>query len=48
MSVAEGYKVVLELVPDPLALAIRGKKWARTDVEEFERESEKEQEELHG
>ena len=41
MSVAEGYKVVLELVPDPLALAIRGKKWARTDVEEFERESEK-------
>ncbi len=48
MSVAEGYKVVLELVPDPLALAIRGKKSARTDAEGFERESEKEQEELHG
>ncbi len=48
MKVTEGNKVVLELVPDPLTLAIKSKKWARTTVEEFERDSEKEQEELYG
>ncbi len=48
MRVTEGSKVVLEFVPDPLTLAIKSKKWARTSVEDFERESEKEQEELYG
>ncbi len=48
MRVTEGSKVVLEFVPDPLTLAIKNKKWARTSVEDFERESEKEQEELYG
>jgi len=44
----EGTKLVLEFVPDPLSLALRVRKWARTTVEEFEAESEAEQGELHG
>jgi len=44
----EGNKLVLEFVPDPLSLALRVKKWAKTTVEEFEAESEAEQVELHG
>ena len=43
----EGNKLVLEFVPDPLSLALRVKKWAKTTVEEFEAESEAEQVELH-
>jgi len=42
----EGDKLVLEFIPDPLSLAARIKKWAKTTVEEFERESEGEQNEL--
>ena len=44
----EGDKLVLEFVPDPLSLALRAKKWAKTTVEEFEAESEAEQGELYG
>ncbi len=44
----EGNKLVLEFVPDPLSLALRTKKWAKTTVEEFEAESEAEQGELYG
>ncbi len=44
----DGNKLVLEFVPDPLSLAIRVKKWAKTTVEEFEAESEAEQGELYG
>ena len=40
-------KIVLEFIPDPLALALKVKKWAKTTVEEFERESENEQYELY-
>jgi len=42
----EGDKLVLEFIPDPLSLAARIEKWAKTTVEEFERESEREQDEL--
>lgn len=47
MRVTKGNKLVLEFVPDPLTLAIKSRKWARTSVEDFEEESEKEQEELY-
>lgn len=43
----EGNKLVLEFIPDPLLLAIRVRKWAKTTVEDFEKESEKEQNELY-
>lgn len=43
----EGNKLVLEFIPDPLSLALRVRKWARITVEEFERESEGEQDELY-
>ena len=42
----EGDKLVLEFIPDPLSLAVKIKKWAKTTVEEFEKESEGEQDEL--
>ncbi|MGB9778721.1 MAG: AbrB/MazE/SpoVT family DNA-binding domain-containing protein [Candidatus Bathyarchaeales archaeon] len=42
----EGDKLVLEFIPDPLSLAVKIKKWAKTTVEEFEKESEGEQNEL--
>lgn len=42
----EGGKLVLEFIPDPLSLAMKVKKWTRTTVEEFEKESEREQDEL--
>lgn len=41
-------KLLLEFVPDPLTLALRSRKWCRTSVEEFERESEEEQNDLYG
>ena len=44
----ENNKLVLEIIPDPLTLALKVKKWAKTTVAEFERESEKMQEELYG
>jgi len=43
----EGSKLILEFVPDPLSLALRVKKWAKTTVEEFGAESEAEQGELY-
>ena len=44
----EGNKLVLEFIPDPLSLALKVRRWAKTTVEEFERESESEQDELYG
>ncbi len=38
-------KIILELLPDPFLLAVKGSKWAKTTVEEFEEESLREQEE---
>ncbi len=43
----EGNKLILEFIPDPLSLALKAKKWAKTTVEDFERESEREQCELY-
>lgn len=43
---AEGDRLVLEFIPDPLSLAVKIRKWTKTTVEEFERESEEEQNEL--
>ena len=43
----EGNKLILEFIPDPLLLAVKTKKWAKTTVEEFEKESESEQNELY-
>ncbi|MEM1986569.1 MAG: AbrB/MazE/SpoVT family DNA-binding domain-containing protein [Nitrososphaeria archaeon] len=42
----EGGKLVLEFIPDPLSLAVKIRKWAKTTVEEFEKESEEEQNQL--
>ena len=42
----EGSKIVLEPVPDPFDIALRGPKFAKTTFEEFERESEEMQNEL--
>ncbi|MBC7090717.1 MAG: AbrB/MazE/SpoVT family DNA-binding domain-containing protein [Nitrososphaeria archaeon] len=36
----EGKRLVLEFIPDPLSLAMKVKKWAKTTVEGFEKESE--------
>ena len=44
----EGNRLILEFIPDPLSLALKVKKWAKTTVEEFEAESETEQGELYG
>ncbi|MBS7648770.1 MAG: AbrB/MazE/SpoVT family DNA-binding domain-containing protein [Candidatus Bathyarchaeia archaeon] len=41
----EDNKLVLEFIPDPLFLALKVRKWAKTTVEDFERESEGEQDE---
>ncbi|MHA1610325.1 MAG: AbrB/MazE/SpoVT family DNA-binding domain-containing protein [Candidatus Njordarchaeales archaeon] len=41
-------KVILEFIPDPISLALKTKKWASTTVKEFEKESERMQEELYG
>ena len=43
----EGNKMIIEFVPDPFTLAVKTNKWAKTTVEEFEEESEKEQQELY-
>ncbi|RLG81062.1 MAG: AbrB/MazE/SpoVT family DNA-binding domain-containing protein [Thermoprotei archaeon] len=40
----KGNKLIMEVIPDPFLLAVKTKKWAKTTVEEFERESEIEQE----
>ncbi len=39
----EDGKLVVEPIPDPLDLALRSKKWAKTRVKVFEKESEQEQ-----
>ena len=44
----ENHRLVVEPVRDPLELAVRSKKWGKTTVKEFERESEREQLELYG
>ncbi len=44
----DGSKVILERVPDPFELALRGPKFARVTFEEFERESEEMQDALFG
>ncbi len=42
----EGKRLVLEFIPDPLSLAMKVKKWTKTTVEEFEKESEEMQDAL--
>jgi len=42
----EGTKIIIEPIPDPFDLALRGSKFARTTFEEFERESEEMQNEF--
>jgi len=42
----EGSKIILEPVPDPFDLALKGPKFAKITFEEFERESEAMQSEL--
>jgi virulence-associated protein VagC len=44
----EDGRLVVEPIPDPIDLALRSKKWAKTSVRELELESEKEQRELYG
>lgn len=46
MKVEDG-KLVLEFIPDPLSLAVKVEKWAKTTVREVEEESEREQNELY-
>ena len=36
----EGSKIIIEPIPDPFTLAIKGSKFAKTTFEEFEMESE--------
>jgi antitoxin MazE len=44
----EDGRLVVEVVPDPFELALRGSKFARVKMEDFERESEEMQRELFG
>ena len=44
----EGRKIVLEPIPDPFDVALKGPKFAKITFEEFERESEETQNELLG
>ncbi|MCX8182432.1 MAG: AbrB/MazE/SpoVT family DNA-binding domain-containing protein [Candidatus Methanomethyliaceae archaeon] len=41
-------KLIFEFIQDPLSLALKIKKWSRTTVEEFEKESEADQNALSG
>ncbi len=36
-------RIIVQTIPDPLSFAVRGKKFWKTTVEEFEAESEAEQ-----
>ena len=42
----EGSKIVIEPIPDPFELALKGSKFAKIKFEDFENESEKMQHEL--
>jgi len=42
----ENGRLIVEVVPDPFELALRGRKFAAVKFEEFERESEEMQDEL--
>lgn len=42
----EGSKIIIEPIPDPFSLAMKGSKFAKTTFEEFERESEELQNEI--
>ena len=44
----EGSKIILEPVPDPFDVALEGPKFTKITLEEFEKESEKIQDELFG
>lgn len=44
----EDGRIVVEVIPDPFELGLRGKKFARVTFEDFERESEEMQDELFG
>ena len=44
----EGSRMIIEPIPDPFDLALKGTKFAKTTFEEFERESEEMQNELFG
>jgi len=41
-----GGDLVVKPIEDPLDLALKSKKWAKTSIKEFELESEREQDEL--
>ncbi len=41
-------KIIIEVIPDPFELALRGPVFARVRFEEFERESEEMQRDLFG
>ncbi len=42
----EDNRIIVEVVPDPFELALRGPKFAKISFEEFERESEEIQDEV--
>lgn len=44
----EDSRIILEPIPDPFDLALKGPKFAKTTFEEFEKESEEVQSELFG
>jgi antitoxin component of MazEF toxin-antitoxin module len=41
-----GQHLIVKPILDPLELAVKSKKWAKTSVQEFEAESSREQDEL--
>lgn len=41
-----GQHLIVKPIQDPLELAVKSKKWAKTSVQEFEAESLREQDEL--
>ena len=44
----EGSRIIIEPIPDPFDVALKGPKFAETTFEEFEKESEEMQSELFG
>ena len=41
-------RIILDIISDPFLLTVKSKKWAKTTVEEFEKESEQIQEKILG